>query len=220
MIACLLSGCENPSTNPSLVETGTVTDVDGNTYTTVKIGDQWWMSENLRVTRFRDGTAIPNAGADTEWTEPGGPAYCDYDNDSTHVATYGRLYNFHVVNAGRQIAPEGWHVPTLKEWQTLIEYAGGEDVAGGNLKERGTAHWEAPNEGATDTYGFGAVAGGYRDAEQGHFLLKDDYGHYWTQYSSGSYYGWAAVLFDYKAAVSLQALRERTGASIRCIKNQ
>ncbi|HPG38813.1 MAG TPA: chitobiase/beta-hexosaminidase C-terminal domain-containing protein [bacterium] len=152
--------------NISAIETGTVIDIDGNTYQTVKIGDQWWMAENLRVTHYRNGDPIPNITDNTEWKYFSTGAYCYYDNNNINAAVYGALYNWHVVNDNRNLAPAGWHVPSDAEWQALINYLGGDAVAGGKMKEVGTTHWLSPNKGATNESGFTARPGGWRGASR------------------------------------------------------
>jgi uncharacterized protein (TIGR02145 family) len=139
----------------------TVTDTDGNVYHTVKIGTQIWTAENLKTTKFNDGTAIPSGEPWGNSTTAG--KYCWFRNDSaTYKKTYGALYNWYAAHSGK-LAPTGWHVPTDAEWDTLSAYLGGEDVAGGALKEAGTTHWESPNTGATNSSGFSALPGGYRN---------------------------------------------------------
>lgn len=95
--------------------TGTVTDIDGNVYQTIKIGNQWWMAKNLKVTHYRNGEAIPNITNDSEWINLSTGAYCAYNNDNGNIATYGLLYNWYTVVDSRNIAPSGWHVPTDDE---------------------------------------------------------------------------------------------------------
>src|SRR4030042_3006216 len=143
----------------------TMTDIDGNVYRTVKIGTQVWMAENLKVTHYRNGDAVPIIKDEAEWRavmfkETG--AYCNYKNDEKFVKTYGRLYNWYVVSDQRNIAPEGWHIPTKAEWKMLADNLGDPDIAGGNMKEKGTVHWDTPNEGAKDLMKFTALAAGDR----------------------------------------------------------
>lgn len=88
-------------------QTGTMVDQDGNTYKTVKIGDQWWMAENLKVTHYRNGDPIPNVTSNSEWSEMSSGAYCVYDNEESNADHYGYLYNWYTVNDSRNIAPEG-----------------------------------------------------------------------------------------------------------------
>ncbi|MBN2411533.1 fibrobacter succinogenes major paralogous domain-containing protein [candidate division KSB1 bacterium] len=144
------------------IEPGTMTDIDGNVYKTVKIGKQLWMAENLKVTRYRNGDAIPEVTDDLKWINLTNGAYCHYNNNSNNTVNYGALYNWFAVNDSRKIAPKGWHVPSDAEWQRLVNFLGGEDVAGAKLKETGTTHWESPNEGATNESGFSARSGGSR----------------------------------------------------------
>jgi uncharacterized protein (TIGR02145 family) len=167
--------------------TGTVTDIDGNVYKTVRIGSQWWMAENLRVTHYRNGGEIqmammggePGAGGNptathspygaevpyvpdnAAWSALTTGAYCIYGDNMSNAEIYGNLYNWYAVADSRGIAPLGWHVPIDAEWQMLVEVVGGDLVAGGALKEAGTAHWISPNTG-TDEFGFAALPGGYR----------------------------------------------------------
>jgi uncharacterized protein (TIGR02145 family) len=139
---------------------GIPVDIDGNEYHTVIIGGQEWMVENLRVTPYRNGDPIPNVSDTTSWRALTTGAYCSYDNDPSCSAMYGNLYNWYAVNDFRQIAPEGWHVPTYEEWIVLETHLGGDTIAGGKLKESGTEHWRAPNVGGTNESGFSALPGG------------------------------------------------------------
>ncbi len=147
-------------------------DYDGNIYTTVTIGDQEWIVGNLRTTHYADGTAIPNVTNTALWAADVTGAYCWYDNNIGNKEVYGGLYNWYAAThasglclgqfTSGGIASVGWHVPTMAEWTTLRNAIGGEAVAGGHLKEIGTAHWNAPNTGATDTYGFRLMGNGNR----------------------------------------------------------
>jgi uncharacterized protein (TIGR02145 family) len=179
-------------------ETGTVTDIDGNVYQTVKIGGQWWMAENLKVTHYRNGEAIPNITSNSEWAGLSSGAYCAYDNNNSNIATYGLLYNWYTVVDSRNIAPAGWHVPTDEEWKQLEIYLGmsqsdadkpglrGSDE-GGKLKETGTAHWHSPNIGATNSSGFSALPGGCRDFNfTGAYEGMGELGNWWSSTASCS----------------------------------
>ena len=192
-------------------------DIDGNVYRTVKIGDQWWMAENLKVTHYRNGDPIPNVTSNTEWENLSTGASCVYRNDESNVSTYGRLYNWFAVHDSRNIAPEGWHVPNDEEWQILIDYLGGESVAGGKMKEQGFEHWFSPNTGATNESGFTALPGGYR-CRSGHFYTMGYYANFWstTEYSSG--HAWYRTLGYNYSEVTRSNLNKRFGFSIRCIR--
>lgn len=102
---------------------GQVTDIDGNSYDTVRIGTQTWMADNLNVSRFRNGDTIPEAKTEEEWEDAGDngrPVWCYYDNDSANGSKYGKLYNCYAVSDSRGLAPEGWHVPSDDEWDSLV----------------------------------------------------------------------------------------------------
>ena len=129
LITC---GCTQKKTQTTFSD-DTLKDIDGNVYKTVKIGNQWWMTENLKVIHYRNGDKIPCLTDDDEWDQST-RAYCYYNNDTTNVEIYGRLYNWFAVNDSRKIAPEGWHVPTDEEWQELVDYLGGDTLAGGKMK--------------------------------------------------------------------------------------
>ncbi len=170
---------------------GKMTDQEGNEYKTIVIGTQTWMAENLRTTKFRDGTGIPNI-AYGKWQiyEPG--VYCSYNNntDPVSIATYGRLYNWYTVTNNHNIAPNGWHVPSDAEWTTLINYLGGEAVAGGKMKETGTTHWIAPNTGATNESGFTSLPSGLRGSNipEPSFSFMGAGSYYWTSTEPGPNY--------------------------------
>jgi uncharacterized protein (TIGR02145 family) len=138
------------------------TDADNNNYSTVQIGTQIWMAENLNTTKYLDGSGIPNVTDSYTWLNLVTGAWCDYGNDPSNAAIYGKLFNYYVVDDPRKICPTGWHVPTMDEWTILIDYLGGVNLASGKLRESGTTHWESPNEGATNESGFTALPGGFR----------------------------------------------------------
>lgn len=154
----------NPVNFNSDLTYGSVSDIDGNTYKTIQIGTQTWMAENLKTTKYNDGTAIPNIKDGTYWGALSTGAYCDYYNFPAYSAIYGRLYNWYVVAStnSQNVCPTGWHVTSDSEWTLLIDYLGGESVAGYKLKEAGSAHWPDPNTGATNESGFTALPGGWR----------------------------------------------------------
>jgi len=172
-----------------------VKDIDGNTYPTVKIGTQTWMAENLRTTKYSDGTLIPLATSSTDWNIGTTPKMCWYNNDqATYTANkYGALYNgfaISPINTGnKNICPTGWHVSTDTEWSTLINYFdpsanGGSNgstwnTSGGKLKSTGTQYWTSPNTKATNESGFNGLPGGGRTSS-GVFQGISDYGHWWS----------------------------------------
>ncbi len=196
---------------------GTMTDMDGNVYKTVKIGSQVWMAENLKVTRYRNGDPIPNVTSNSQWTKLRTGAYCNYDNNLENVSTYGRLYNWYAVTDRRNIAPKGWHVPTDEEWNLLEKHLGAN--AGGNLKERGTAHWKSPNVGATNASGFTALPGGCRGSSGGACYDVGSEGGWWSstaKYNGGAWYR----NLDYEGSVIYRSdLDEHYGFSVRLVRD-
>ncbi|MBC7124476.1 MAG: hypothetical protein H5T24_02515, partial [Bacteroidales bacterium] len=199
---------------------GTVTDIEGNTYQTVVIGNQEWMAENLRVAKFNNGDAITNAQSNTDW-ENGfdTPLWSNFNNDNSYDAIYGKLYNHKVVSDNRNVCPDGWHVPSQAEWETLITGLGGASVAGGKLKATGTDYWNADNVGATNESGFNALGAGYRDGG-GNFLNFNNYGDFWTSTLYSSFYAYYVSLNYNSAGTYTDYTSIAKGKSIRCIKTQ
>ena len=198
-----------------------ITDVDGNSYNTIVIGTQTWMAENLKTTKLNDGTNIPLVTSATTWGTLSTPAYCWFNNDeATYKVPYGALYNWYTVNTGK-LCPSGWHIPNNTEWTTLTDYLGGQSIAGGKLKETGTAHWTTPNTGATDEVYFTGLPAGARGGA-GEFNIIGSYGYWWTSvaHSVDPLYAWGFVL-QYNSAAVIRAdyYYKRDGFSIRCIKN-
>lgn len=212
----------------SFYKTGTstsgnmVTDIDGNIYHTVTIGTQVWMVENLKVTHYRNGDAIPNVTDNASWSGLTSGAYCWYNNDeASYKTTYGAIYNWYAVNDSRSICPVGWHVPSDFEWTVLTTYLGGESVAGGKLQESGTTHWNSPNEGATNETGFSALPGGWRNLV-GSFYFIGSQGNWGSstenQVQNQKFYSRS---IDQYTGVSVlrNNLDKKSGVSIRCIKD-
>lgn len=196
-----------------------VKDVDGNIYHTVTIGTQVWMVENLKTTRYNDGTVIPLVSDDTVWASQTAPALCWYNNDSVDYAkTYGAIYNYYAVdigsNGGRNVCPDGWHVPNASDWNRLFTYLGGEYFAGGKLKDTGTTHWVAPNYGATNETGFTALPGGGRDYD-GRYYGIGEYDGWWSSPESGAFRSLASA----RAWVYVAQCPQNNGFSVRCIKD-
>jgi len=175
-------GNQESFSTPDLIN-GSVSDIDGNIYKIIQIGTQTWMAENLKTTRYNDGSNIPNVTGDGEWMDLTTGAYCWYNNqETTYKNTYGALYNWYSVNTGK-LCPTGWHVPSKDEWTILATYLGGVELAGGKLKESGTTHWQSPNTGATNTTRFTALPGGVRDVSSdfgGFFLRFGSNGFWWS----------------------------------------
>ena len=198
---------------------GIVTDIDGNEYGTVLIGNQVWMSENLKVTKYKDGTAIPTGHSNSVWSNLSSGAYAVYDDDDVNTDTYGFLYNWYAVDDSRIIAPDGWHVPTDDEWTTLTDYLGGTSVSGGKMKETGTEHWSSPNTDATNESGFTALPGGYRYFN-GNYIHQGYSGYFWssTEYN-GRGSAWYRLLYYDGSDVSRSNYYKECGFSLRCVRD-
>jgi uncharacterized protein (TIGR02145 family) len=130
---------------------GQVADIDGNVYNTVKIGNQVWLKENLKATRYNNGDPIIAITDTLAWTKLTAAAYCNYNNSERIAQEYGRMYNYFAVVDSRKLCPAGTHVPDDKEWEILCDFLGGTLVAGGKMKESGTRHWKSPNVMTIDT---------------------------------------------------------------------
>ncbi len=198
---------------------GTVKDVDGNIYKTIKIGNQIWMAENLRVSHFNNGDKIDKILVNGEWSTnmefmAGYGSYED-TNDKDSLVTFGFLYTWYVVNDSRGICPDGWHIPTQLEWETLLDTLGGGIDAELKLVESGGEHWYYLNLG-TNSSGFTALPAG--------------------QYNTGGFYGigywtawWTATEIDEQTAfgkefssnypAQIKTFPKHMGLSIRCIKD-
>mgnify|MGYP000241754481 CR=1 FL=1 len=196
----------------------TVTDVEGNTYKTVTIAGKTWMAESLRTTKFSDGSSIPLVAAGTAWAATTTAAYINVDNSADNAPVYGRLYNWYAVADSRKLCPEGWHVPSNQEYIDMITALGGSSVAGGKMKETGTAHWNSPNGGASNQSGFTGRGAGYINY-QGVFKDFRYITGFWTSTQSTSSYAYhVGLLFDL-ADCDNYAVDKRTGLQVRCIKD-
>lgn len=204
----------------TLFESGTLTDTrDGHTYSTVRIGNQWWMAENLIATHYANGDIIPDgtgAGDISGETEP--EYWFVYNDDLINLATYGRLYTWYTATDSRNVCPDGWHVPTNAEWTILTTYLGGESIAGGKLKETGTTHWDSPNTGATNETGFTALPGGFRYGN-GSFNYVGGYGNWWSATEYDAAYACTRHLFGSNAGTNMGHTNKEGGLSVRCLQD-
>jgi uncharacterized protein (TIGR02145 family) len=207
-------------------------DIDGNLYTTVIIGSQEWVSENLNVSKYNDGTIIPEVTDPTAWDNLTTGAWCYYNNDPANGLIYGKLYNYYAIagihdtiasTPNKVLAPIGFHVPTDTNWTTLSDYLGGFNVAGGELKEIGTAHWMSPNTGATNGSGFTGLADGFR-WYYGPFGGMGLYANWWsstefTQISTNQVVVWTRHLDHDNAALTVNNALKKFGFSVRLIND-
>lgn len=188
-------------------------DEDNNLYSIVEIGTQVWMAENLKTTLYNDNTSIPLVIDNTAWTNLATPGYCWYNNDINYKNTYGALYNWYTINTGT-LCPLGWHVPTIAEWATLINYLGGFEVAGGKLKETGFTHWNDPNTGATNETGFTALPGNNRSYTGNFSPNQGVVGQWWSSTSNE-----AEAMYNYNSRALVITGENRAGSSVRCVKD-
>ncbi len=216
--------CEKEPTSSK--DDDTIIDIDGNVYQTVKIGDQWWMAENLKVTHYRNGDEIPNVTDSTEWSNLTTGAYCNYDNDANNATTYGSLYNWYAVNDSRNIAPTGWHVPSDAEWKELEMYLGMSQSDADDTGYRGTdegdklksiSGWYSDGNG-TDDYGFSALPGGYRGNDGNYYFMGNKAG-FWSSTEDGSYNAWSRILNSSYSGVYRNGSNKEVGFSVRCVRD-
>ncbi|MBN1756137.1 fibrobacter succinogenes major paralogous domain-containing protein [bacterium] len=213
---------------------GAITDIDGNVYRIISIGSQVWMAENLKVTHYRNGTAIPNVTDATEWsnlddTETG--AYCEYNNDPSNILTYGRLYNWYAVDDSRCLAPAGWHVPTDEEWKTLEIYLGMSPAEADSYWYRGTNEgsklagradlWydgDLEDDPEFGSSGFTALPGGYR-TNDGTFYNMSSYATFWSSSEYSTALAWYRTLNYYYTDVDRLYINKQAGFSVRCLRD-
>ena len=226
-----ISCVDNPSINFTAIGTPVgkfsdcIKDIDGNVYKTVTIGTQTWMAENLKTSKYSDGTIIPNVKDSLEWAKLTTGAWCYYNNDSTNNAKYEKLYNWYAVskttNGNKNVCPTGWHVPTDAEWTVLTDYLGGDSIAGGKLKEVGITSWNSPNTDATNTSLFSALPGGFRNYN-GYYSNIGYFGYWWSSSEINTYAydaAWALGLSSSYGDALRGSSSKRGGLSVRCLKD-
>lgn len=208
------------SCSPCFDDCGTVMDVDGNVYNTVVIGNQCWTRENLKVTRFRDNTPIPNETSQSFWANlqnDSDPAYCIYNNDPAKDELYGKPYNWFAVSSG-QLCPQGYRVPTNQDWADLISYLGGESEASNKLRAINLDLWGQFDD-ATNSSGFSALPGGLR-TNQGDFRYNEGSfakATFWSLDQQDQYWGLVGAWMSDNILVR-GSERKNAGMSCRCIK--
>ena len=200
-----------------------ITDVDGNTYKTVYIGNQQWMAENLKTSKYNDGTVIPNVTDNTEWSNLSTGAWCNYENSDSLGRIYGKLYNWYAFsatsNGNKNVCPSGWHAPTDSEWTVLTDYLGGVNVAGGKLKDIGTKNWSNPNASATNSSLFSAIPGGNR-VFNGNYEAIFYYGFWWSSTDNDTDVAWLRNLnYSHGGGANINNYRKTHGLSVRCLKD-
>ncbi len=225
VICVCFTGCKKKESPPRVIETSTVTDIEGREYKTVKIGNQWWMAENLAVTRFNDSSSVNFISAlNSDWENTAEAAYT-----SLNDGQYGFLYNFAVVENTKNIAPEGWHVPTDEEWLML------EKEIGMSSEETQLLGWRGTNEAnklaalssigwpanfplfGLDEYGFNAKPGGCRSFS-GETNSQGNIAFWWSASTDGNE-GWYRYIDANQTRIFRQHTYKGYGMNIRCIKD-
>ena len=212
----------NPKSKPTSGYGSNITDVEGNSYKTVYIGTQQWMAENLKVSKYSDGTTIPNVTDNTQWSKITTGAWCNYNNSDSLGKIYGKLYDWYAVspstNGNKNVCPSGWHVPSDTEWTILIDYLGGESVAGGKLKEVGTTSWNSPNTDATNISLFTGLPGGGR-GNGGDYSGIGGGGGWWSSAEYDTFYAWFRGL-SYDVGYAGRNISDKeSGSSVRCLRD-
>jgi uncharacterized protein (TIGR02145 family) len=226
ILTILLYSCQKANTSNTAIENTTthqkainsITDIDGNAYDTVVIGTQTWMVENLKTTHYRNGDPIANLLDSSQWSNDLNGAYCNYNNDTANGKIYGCLYNWYAVNNPAGISPPGWHIPTDSEWSVLINYLGGDSIAGGAMKATGITFWNPPNTGATNNSGFAGLPGGNRLSNQ-LFYGINNYGHFWSSSELNDSTAWSQYLYYNDSKIYHYYSTKGVGFSCRCIKD-
>jgi uncharacterized protein (TIGR02145 family) len=227
LLLIAFSSCKEETKEEVVIERGTVTDIEGNVYNTVKIGDQWWMAENLKVSRFNDGTEINliDNTNNEEWENTNLPSYSTINN-----GTSGYLYNGNVVRSEKSIAPEGWHIPSDEEWRKMESYIGmkssevnatgfrGENEAG-LLTSKNSTGWPAAGVlFGTDDFGFDARPGGCRIVD-GRINIFNTTAFWWAKDTINNGEGWYRYIDVYESRIFRQTTYNEYGMSIRCVKD-
>jgi uncharacterized protein (TIGR02145 family) len=212
--------------------TSTVSDVDGNSYNTVQIGNQCWTQSNLKVSKYRNGDIIPTGLSNSAWQNSTSGAFAIYDNNLVNDGWFGKLYNHYAVMDTRGLCPTGWHVASDVDWNVLVKLLDfssdticnncyQSSIAGGMLKSNATqpiqGGWYVSSIGATNTSGFTAEPGGFRNPT-GSFIGFQYFGYWWTStlHSAGA----LARRLDYDTGIILRFNSISTyGFSVRCVKN-
>ncbi|HWB63716.1 MAG TPA: FISUMP domain-containing protein [Chitinophagales bacterium] len=222
-----LSSCSKDGGQSSTV----VTDIDGNVYKTVQIGTQTWMMRSLRVTKYADGTPLKNGLHAGNIGVSGDTLhyFFYYNNDTAYLYDYGYFYTWSAVMRGKQSSsaspsgiqgpcPNGWHVPSEAEWQTLVDYLGGNLSAGGYMK--GYSYWQGGNsgEGGGNESGFNGLPSGYRTAA-GPGAARTAGAFFWSTNEQDNTSAFIRELFNTSTAVGDSAFVKNTGASCRCLQD-
>jgi uncharacterized protein (TIGR02145 family) len=213
VVLLFFAACDPEEEDPTQV-----TDIDGNVYPAVRLGSQIWMGKNLATTRYCNGDSITYIDHGRDWVAADYGAYAKYYKSDSLAAIYGYLYNWYAVGDDRGICPCGWHVPEYDEWMELINYLGGDSLAGGKMKEEGNAHWQN-NTGASNSIGLCMLPGGYRSEANGATNSMGLIGYWWTATLIDSIAAFSIRIRYYDSYAYRLDVRKACGQSIRCVKD-
>lgn len=208
LLLLLMSACSGE-------EPKSVADIDGKSYKTVAIGGMIWTAENLNVARYRNGDPIPEVRDPEKWSTLTTGAWCWYENSDNNGKTYGRLYNWYAINDPRGLAPEGWRIATDKDWTTLTESLGGEEIAGGRIK---AARLWQQQDSETGKSGFELLPSGARRDTDGAFVLQGEYSRLWSSTEIDSIRAWGRAVGHFDPVLRRGHAHKRLGFAVRCVK--
>jgi uncharacterized protein (TIGR02145 family) len=184
------------------------------------------MKENLKTTRYRNGTQIDFPGANNDlWESNNTGAFAWYDNNISWKNTYGALYNWYATVNSNNLCPQGWHVPSNSEFTSIVSFLGGEDVAGGKMKSTSTEpaphpRWDMPNNAATNESGFSGFPGGDRASTMGQYLGLGVYGRWWSSSSFNEEHAKSRWIRYSAGWIEENTNAKSNGFSVRCLKNE
>ncbi|MFV8324692.1 FISUMP domain-containing protein [Flavobacterium sp. ZS1P14] len=211
------------TTNPIFLKGNGLTDICGNSYSTIVLNGKEWVQKNLDVCKYRNGDPIPQVQDMTQWNKLTTGAWCYYENKTENGIVYSKLYNGYAVNDPRGLAPDGWHISSASDLDSLITYLGGLNLVAGKMKEKGTTHWASPNTGATNESGFTGLPGGVVALSGAYPNIVTVYsgigysGGWWNTSEKGSYYGY--WLTNNSSTLSSGSADPNSALSIRCVKD-
>jgi uncharacterized protein (TIGR02145 family) len=227
------SNNDDNNENPGWLNCGTVTDIDGNIYETITIGTQCWMKSNLKVTHYRNGDQITFVTSYSEWSNITTGAYCNLNHESSNSIIYGRLYNWYAVADNRNIAPEGWHIPSDAEWTILTDYLknngygyqGNDDHIAKAMADS-SCWFNYPTPGtpgnnltSNNSSGFSARPGGCLTTTNSFIWTEGKGGFWWTSTVDSSDVAWHRHFYHWQPEVYRYSSSKKFGLSVRCIKD-
>ena len=195
----------------------TISDIEGNTYNTINIGNQIWMTSNLSTSRFRNGVYIPYILNSTQWATTKSPALSFYNHDNNFESNYGKQYNWYAVADPQGLCPIGWHIPSNNEWTILSDFLGGLNVAGGKMKATGTQFWSFPSNG-NNSSGFTGLPGGFRNVD-GTFGILGYNGFWWSATDENEQKAFNRSIIYTDNVLSVGSSSKNQGFSVRCLKD-